>query len=88
MTYVIAEPCIDLKDLSCVEVCPVDCIHPTENEPGFAEVNQLFIDPEECIDCDACVEACPVDAITPEDSVPAGWQHYIEVNAAYFARQR
>ena len=84
MTYVIAEPCIDLKDLSCVEVCPVDCIHPTEDEEGFAEARQLYIDPEECIDCDACVEPCPVDAITPEDEVPAEWQHYIEKNAAYF----
>jgi ferredoxin len=44
----------------------------------------LYIDPEECIDCDACVEACPVDAITPEDMVPAEWQKYIELNAAYF----
>jgi NAD-dependent dihydropyrimidine dehydrogenase PreA subunit len=66
MTYVIAEPCIDVKDLSCIEVCPVDCIHPTDHEPDFADVSQLFIDPEECIDCDACVEACPVDAIFRE----------------------
>ena len=85
MTYVIAEPCIDLKDLSCVEVCPVDCIHPTEDEAGFAGVNQLFIDPEECIDCDACVEACPVDAITSEDHVPPEWQHFPTINADYFA---
>jgi ferredoxin len=66
MTYVINEPCIGVKDVSCTEVCPVDCIHPTPDEPGFAEAEQLHIDPEECIDCDACVEACPVDAITSE----------------------
>ncbi len=87
MAYVINEPCIGEKDASCVEVCPVDCIHPTPDEPGFAKAEQLYIDPEECIDCDACVEACPVDAITPEDQVPPEWQRYIEKNAAYYRRQ-
>jgi NAD-dependent dihydropyrimidine dehydrogenase PreA subunit len=86
VTYVINEPCIGEKDTSCVEVCPVDCIHPTPEEPGFAEAEQLYIDPEECIDCDACVEACPVDAITPEDQVPPEWQQYIEKNASYYRR--
>ena len=62
MSYVIAEPCIGQKDNSCVEVCPVDCIHPTPDEADYESVTQLFIDPDECIDCDACVEACPVDA--------------------------
>ena len=75
MAYVINEPCIGMKDSSCVEVCPVDCIHPTPDEPDFEAADQLYIDPEECIDCDACVEACPVDAITPEDMVPAGVAH-------------
>ena len=70
MTYVINEPCIGTKDASCVDVCPVDCIHPTPDDPDFAEHEQLYIDPEECIDCDACVEACPVDAITQEDMAP------------------
>ena len=70
MTYVIAEPCIGTKDLSCVEVCPVDCIHPTPDEPDYDAVEMLYIDPEECIDCDACVEACPVDAIFAEDQLP------------------
>ena len=87
MTYVIAEPCIDVKDLSCIEVCPVDCIHPTPEEPGFADHDQLFIDPAECIDCDACVEACPVDAIFAEDQLPDEWRHYTEVNADYYKRQ-
>ena len=72
MTYVITEPCIDVKDLTCVEVCPVDCIHPTEEEPDFDDHRQLYIDPAECIDCDACVEVCPVDAIFPEDQVRRG----------------
>jgi NAD-dependent dihydropyrimidine dehydrogenase PreA subunit len=84
MAYVIAEPCIDTKDNSCVEVCPVDCIHPTPEEPDYDQVKQLYIDPEECIDCDACVEACPVDACFAEDQLPDEWQSYIQVNADYF----
>jgi ferredoxin len=86
VAYVISEPCIGTKDTSCVEVCPVDCIHPAPGEPGFDEAEQLYIDPAECIDCDACVEACPVDAITSEDQVPAEWEQYIERNAAYYSR--
>jgi ferredoxin len=82
MAYVINEPCIGTKGISCVEVCPVDCIHPTPDEPGFDEADQLYIDPEECIDCDACVEACPVDAIASEDQVPPERRHYIQRNAA------
>ena len=84
MAYVIAEPCIGVKDHSCVEVCPVDCIHPTQDEHGFDQQEQLYIDPAECIDCDACVEACPVDAITSEDQVPTEWQRYIAINADYY----
>jgi NAD-dependent dihydropyrimidine dehydrogenase PreA subunit len=86
MTYVIAEPCIGVKDYSCVEVCPVDCIHPTEVEEDFAEAPQLYIDPEECIDCDACVEACPVDAIFAEDQLPDEWQNFVQINADYYRR--
>ena len=70
MTYVIAEPCIGQKDNSCVEVCPVDCIHPTPDEADYEAVEMLYIDPDECIDCDACVEACPVDACFAEDQLP------------------
>ena len=85
MTYVIAEPCIGTKDNSCVEVCPVDCIHPTPDEPDYENVEMLHIDPEECIDCDACVEACPVDACFAEDQLPSEWEKYIQINAEYFA---
>jgi ferredoxin len=84
MAYVIAEPCIDTKDNSCVEVCPVDCIHPTPDEPDYDQVKQLYIDPEECIDCDACVEACPVDACFAEDQLPDEWQGFIQINADYY----
>jgi ferredoxin len=85
MAYVIAEPCIGQKDASCTEVCPVDCIHPTPDEPEFETVKQLFIDPEECIDCDACVEACPVDAIFAEDQIPDEWESFVGLNAKHFA---
>ncbi len=54
MTYVITQPCIGVKDASCVDVCPVDCIHPSQNEEGFDEAEQLYINPDECIDCGAC----------------------------------
>ncbi len=84
MAYVITEACIGTKDASCTEVCPVDCIHPTPDEPDFDTVKQLFIDPEECIDCDACVEACPVDACFAEDQVPTEMEQYIQINAAYY----
>ena len=77
MAYVIAEPCIGTKDNSCVEVCPVDCIHPTPDEPDYDKVEMLYIDPEECIDCDACVEACPVDACFAEDQLPTSGPTYI-----------
>jgi NAD-dependent dihydropyrimidine dehydrogenase PreA subunit len=84
MTYVIAEPCIGTKDNSCVEVCPVDCIHPTPEEPDYEQHEQLYIDPDEWIDWEACVEACPVDANTPEEQVPEEWQRNIEINADYY----
>lgn len=79
MAYIIAKPCIGVKDTACVEVCPVDCIHGDEQSP------QLYIDPEECIDCGACEPVCPVEAIFMEDDVPPKWAEYIDVNAAYFA---
>src|SRR5882724_4349563 len=75
MTYVIAEPCIGTKDNSCVEVCPVDCIHPTPDEPDYEAVEMLHIDPDECIDWDACVA---------EDQLPDEWNKYIELNAGYY----
>jgi ferredoxin len=86
VAYVIAEPCIDTKDNSCVEVCPVDCIHPTPDEPDYDNVTQLYIDPDECIDCDACVEACPVDACFAEDQLPDEWQRFTEINANYYKK--
>lgn len=66
MAYVIAEPCIGTKDSACVDVCPVNCIHPRKDETGFEEASQLYIDRDECIDCGACVPVCPVSAIFPK----------------------
>jgi NAD-dependent dihydropyrimidine dehydrogenase PreA subunit len=79
MTYVITEPCIDVMDKSCVEVCPVDCIHYDEGEDRM-----LYIDPDECIDCGACEPACPVTAIFAEDDVPDGMKEYTGLNAQWY----
>ncbi len=84
MTYIITEPCINVKDATCIEVCPVDCIHPRKNEADFAKVAQLYIDPDECIDCGACKPVCPVKAIFPEHQVPEKWHSYIDINYDYF----
>lgn len=84
MPHVIAEPCIATKDTSCVDVCPVDCIHPTKNEPDFATAQQLFIDPDTCIDCGLCVDECPVKAIAPQEDLPPEWKKYIQVNLEYY----
>jgi ferredoxin len=85
MAYIIAEPCIGTKDNSCVDVCPVDCIHPTQDEADFPKVDMLYINPDECIDCGACEPACPVSAIFAEEDLPEKWADYIEKNADYFA---
>ncbi len=79
MTYVITDPCIDLLDISCVEVCPVDCIH---YEEGIDR--KLYIDPDECIDCGACEPVCPVTAIFAEEDVPDDQKEYTELDAQWF----
>ncbi len=73
MAYVIAEPCIGTKDAACVDACPVDCIHPKKDEAKHGEVEMLYIDPVECIDCGACVPVCPVSAIFAQDDLPEKW---------------
>jgi len=85
MAYVIAQPCIGVKDTACVVVCPVDAIHPTPAEAGFAAAEQLYIDPVNCIDCHLCAGECPVSAIFPEADLPAEWASFIERNAAHYA---
>ncbi|OQY93769.1 MAG: ferredoxin [Chloroflexi bacterium UTCFX4] len=84
MAYVITEPCIGTKDTACVNVCPVDCIHPRKDEDTFEESTQLYIDPDTCIDCGACVPECPVSAIFPLEDVPEEWHQYIEINAEHY----
>ena len=84
MAYVIAEPCIGVKDTACVVVCPVDVIHPLPDEAGFAAADQLHIDPDPCIDCGLCAEECPVKAVFHEQDVPAEWRDFIERNAAHY----
>ena len=88
MTFVITEPCIGTTDTACVDVCPVDCIHPTKNDPDFDAAEMLYIDPAECIDCGACEPACPVEAIFEGDAVPAKWNDYTAKNAAYFEAKK
>ena len=81
MTYVVTETCIDEKDKSCIEVCPVDCIHEIDAD------RMVYIDPQECIDCGACVDPCPVDAIFAEEDVPATQVAFTEINKVYFDNQ-
>jgi ferredoxin len=81
VAYVIAQPCIGVKDNSCVEVCPVDCIHSTD------DAEQYFINPDECIDCGVCAEVCPVEAIFFEDDLPEQWAQFKLVNADFFKNQ-
>ena len=83
MTHYIAEPCIGVKDTACV-VCPVDCIHPTKDDDDFEKAEQLYIDPDTCIDCGLCVDECPVKAIFPEEDLPAEWATFAEKNTEYF----
>ena len=95
MTFVIAEPCVGTCDTSCVEVCPVDCIHgpitvdeikglQLAGDTARLENIQLYIDPDICIDCGACEPECPVEAIFEEDDVPAKWEKFTQLNADHF----
>ena len=86
VAYIICEPCMGTKDAACVDVCPVDCIHPRKDESGFAPTDMLYIHPDECIDCGACVPACPVEAIFALDETPEKWAHFIPKNAEYYQK--
>lgn len=79
MFFVITEPCIDNKDASCVEVCPVNCIASTP------DARQYFINPDDCISCGACVDVCPVDAIYHRDDLPEDMISFVQINARFFA---
>ena|SRR5436190_1267915 len=84
MSFVITQPCIGAKDASCVDVCPVDCIHPGPDEPDYESAEQLYINPDECISCGACEPACPMNAILEESAVPVELASYITKNQQYF----
>ena len=87
MTHIIVESCIGTKDTSCVDVCPVDCIHPTKDDVDFDDATMLYIDPETCIDCGLCVDECPVQAIYAEEDLPEEWTEYLKKNADYYEQQ-
>jgi len=76
VTYVIAQPCVDVKDRGCIEECPVDCIYEGDR--------MLYIQPDECVDCGACEPVCPVEAIYYEDDVPEQWTPYTAANSQFF----
>ena len=78
MPYVITEPCVNVKDKACVDVCPVSCIYDLKEA-------QLYINPDECIECGACEPVCPVNAIFTDGEVPENQKSYIELNASKFA---
>jgi ferredoxin/flavodoxin---NADP+ reductase len=82
MPHVITQSCC--SDGSCVYACPVNCIHPSPDEPGFAAAEMLYIDPVACVDCGACVSACPVGAIAPEARLTPEQEPFIALNASYY----
>jgi NAD-dependent dihydropyrimidine dehydrogenase PreA subunit len=82
VTYVITRSCCN--DAVCVEVCPVDCIHPRPDEPGYETAEQLYIDPATCLDCNACLEVCPVNAIHRDVDLSGNLAEYAAINAGFF----
>ena len=82
MPHVVTQACCG--DASCVYACPVNCIHPTPEEPGFGTSEMLYIDPSTCVDCGACVSACPVSAIVPGHRLPDEQARFADINAAHF----
>ncbi|TFV56223.1 4Fe-4S dicluster domain-containing protein [Mycobacterium sp. PS03-16] len=86
MPHVITQSCC--SDGSCVYACPVNCIHPSPDEPGFATAEMLYIDPAACVDCGACVSACPVGAIAPDSKLTDSQLPFVALNAAFYPERR
>jgi ferredoxin len=82
MPYVITDACV--KDYLCVDSCSTYAIHPAKDEAGTEEASQLFINPEECIDCGSCITTCESNAIFPMDELPADKAEFASKNAAHF----
>ncbi len=82
MPHVITQSCC--SDGSCVYACPVNCIHPSPDEPEFAAAEMLYIDPVACVDCGACVSACPVGAIAPDSRLTTEQLPFIALNASFY----
>ncbi|MGK8525264.1 FAD-dependent oxidoreductase [Nocardia asteroides] len=86
MPYVVTQSCC--SDASCVYACPVNCIHPTPDEPDFRTAEMLYVDPKACVDCGACATACPVDAIVSSKKLTAEQKPFIEINADFYRQDR
>ncbi|MFE3192722.1 FAD-dependent oxidoreductase [Nocardia sp. NPDC059240] len=86
MPYVVTQSCC--SDASCVYACPVNCIHPTPDEPDFLTAEMLYVDPQACVDCGACATACPVDAITSTKKLTDEQLPFIEINADFYRQER
>lgn len=82
MAYVITDTCT--KDELCVQACPVDCIHPKQDEPGFADAPQLYVNPADCIDCGACIPVCPTNSIYTLEDLPPEQAAFTELNANHY----
>ena len=78
MSYVIGSKCIDVKDSGCIDACPIDCI--------YESLEQMFINPDECIDCGACIPACPVEAIWEDEmtAIKMGDEKSVHANYKHF----
>lgn len=86
MPHVITQSCC--SDAACVYACPVNCIHPTPDEPDFHTAQMLYVDPAECVDCGACVSACPVDAIKPHTKLAGEENVFATLNADFYTTPR
>jgi len=82
MAYVITNACT--KDAACVDVCPVDCIHPRKDEASFEAAAQLYVDPANCIDCGACIPVCPSNSIYVLEELPDDAKGSVEANTKYY----
>ena len=73
MIAVVTEPCVNCKYTDCVVVCPMECF--------YGDEEQLYVDPDDCIGCEACIPECPVEAIFLDRDVPPQWERFIQLNA-------